>query len=64
MTERNPWYRQFWPWFLIAIPLLGMVLSTITAVIAISGADEEVRDTEMPMSKTSWTRESSAGEHE
>jgi hypothetical protein len=64
MTERNPWYRQFWPGVLIGIPLLGMVLSTITAVIAISGADEEVRDTEVPLSKTSWTRKSSLDQHE
>ena len=64
MTEPTPWYRQFWPWFLIGIPLLGMVLSTITAVTAIVGADEEVRDTETPMSKTSWSQDPSAGEHE
>ena len=30
----RPWYRQFWPWFLIAIPLAGVVMATITATFA------------------------------
>ena len=60
MTEPTPWYRQFWPWFLIGIPLLGMILSTITAVTAMRGADQEVLGTHVPMSKTSWSPSSSA----
>lgn len=55
MMNETPWYRQFWPWFLIAIPLLGVVLSTITAVNAIRGADPEVPQVQAPLSKTSWT---------
>ena len=60
MTEPTPWYRQFWPWFLIGIPLFGMILSTITAVTAIRGADQEMPTTQVPMSKTSWSLPSSA----
>ena len=64
MTEGTPWYRQFWPWFLIGIPLFGMILSTITAVVAISGADEDVRAREVPMSKTSWSQGSADNDDE
>ena len=61
MTEPTPWYRQFWPWFLIGIPLFGMILSTITAVTAIRGADQEMPTTQVPMSKTSWSPSSGHG---
>lgn len=32
MTQ--PWYRQFWPWFLIALPCAAVVGSIATAIIA------------------------------
>lgn len=54
MTPR-PWYRQPWPWFLIAIPLLGIVLSSITVATAILTADPDVPQARAPLSKTSWT---------
>lgn len=33
----QPWYRQFWPWFLIALPLCAVLASVYTAVIASRG---------------------------
>jgi len=33
--DDQPWYRQFWPWFLIAIPGMSVVFSVTTAVLAI-----------------------------
>ncbi|ENY71042.1 FixH family protein [Aeromonas diversa] len=33
----QPWYRQFWPWFLIALPLCAVVASVYTAIIASRG---------------------------
>lgn len=36
----TPWYRQFWPWFLIALPAVSVVFSFATLYIAVSGADE------------------------
>ena len=51
----RPWYRQFWPWLLIAIPLAGVVMATITATYAWRGADVEVRTPAAPpLDKTSW----------
>ncbi|MFM4964324.1 FixH family protein [Aeromonas bivalvium] len=32
MTQ--PWYRQFWPWFLIALPATVVVAAIVTAIIA------------------------------
>lgn len=29
-----PWYKQFWPWFLILLPLSVVIASVITFVIA------------------------------
>lgn len=39
-----PWYRQGWPWFLIALPASVVVASFITLAIAIDGQDVVVRD--------------------
>lgn len=30
----KPWYRQFWPWFIIALPTAAVVGSIATAIIA------------------------------
>jgi hypothetical protein len=37
-----PWHRQFWPWFLIALPACALIASSITCVIALRHADEMV----------------------
>ncbi|HAS61366.1 MAG TPA: hypothetical protein DCS35_01620 [Vibrio sp.] len=29
----KPWYKQFWPWFLIALPLTVVVWTIITVVV-------------------------------
>ena len=34
-----PWYRQFWPWVLIAIPLLTVIASGVTFWLAVSNPD-------------------------
>jgi hypothetical protein len=35
----KPWYRQFWPWFLISIPAATIVASIITINLAVTTAD-------------------------
>jgi hypothetical protein len=32
--DDKPWYRQFWPWFLIALPATVVVASIATFIIA------------------------------
>jgi len=31
-----PWYKQFWPWFIIALPASAVIASFITLWLAIS----------------------------
>ena len=53
-TSDRPWYREPLVWLLIALPLAGVVMGTITATMAYQGADEELTVTTQPLSKTSW----------
>lgn len=40
--DTQPWYRQFWPWFLIILPASVVVAALATAYIANRGADDLV----------------------
>ncbi len=40
----RPWYREPWPWVLIAIPLLTVIASAITFWLAVSHPDYLVLD--------------------
>ncbi|TDG12035.1 hypothetical protein E2F43_16900 [Seongchinamella unica] len=42
--DNEPWYRQFWPWFLILLPATVVVAGITTVVIANRGADDLVVD--------------------
>ncbi|HTN48994.1 MAG TPA: FixH family protein [Burkholderiaceae bacterium] len=37
-----PWYRQRWPWFLIALPATAVIGSMISAVLAVRTSDGSV----------------------
>lgn len=51
----RPWYRQLWPWLLIVIPLVGVIMSSITAFYAYRFADDDVRTPHtIPLAKTNW----------
>lgn len=38
----TPWYKQFWPWFLIALPTVAVIACFISLDIAIKHADAPV----------------------
>lgn len=40
----RPWYRQFWPWFIIALPASAVVAGLTTVAIAVHNQDSVVRD--------------------
>lgn len=44
MKEVNPWYKQFWPWFLMALPATAVIGGIITIVIAMTNPDGLVKD--------------------
>ncbi len=37
-----PWYRQFWPWFLVVLPAASVALSFFTLYMALEGGDAVV----------------------
>jgi hypothetical protein len=46
-TQREdtlPWYKQFWPWFIISLPALTIVAAMITITIAVKTDDGLVVD--------------------
>lgn len=42
--DKQPWYRQFWPWFLIALPGTVVIASLVTVYVAFKNADNLVVD--------------------
>lgn len=40
----KPWYKQFWPWFIIALPATSVVAGLTTVAIAVKNQDSVVRD--------------------
>jgi hypothetical protein len=42
--DAEPWYRQFWPWFLIALPASAVVAGLVTLYIATTNRDTLVED--------------------
>lgn len=43
-TQKTPWYRQFWPWFIMALPAAAVVAGLTTVAIAYKNKDSVVRD--------------------
>ncbi|WOT03619.1 FixH family protein [Shewanella youngdeokensis] len=44
MSEVQPWYKQFWPWFLIVLPLCAVAASINLLFIAINNQDPLVSE--------------------
>jgi len=44
LPPHPPWYKQFWPWFLMFFPATAVVAGIITIVIAIKTDDGLVND--------------------
>jgi len=42
--DTQPWYKQFWPWFLIALPGSVVIAAFMTLAIAIKHSDDIVED--------------------
>ena len=44
ISSAKPWYRQFWPWFLIAVPGSVVIASGFMIKLAFDSGDIVVRD--------------------
>ena len=40
----EPWYRQFWPWFIFGLPAVVVVACMFTIYIAVTNPDSLVKD--------------------
>ncbi len=40
--DTQPWFRQFWPWFIIALPAAAVIAGFTTLWIAIGAAPERI----------------------
>ena len=43
-THTTPWYRQFWPWFIMALPAAAVVASISLVITAMQTEDTLVSD--------------------
>ena len=43
-TQVTPWYKQFWPWFLIAVPMSSFIVGFTVLNLAINTSDSLVVD--------------------
>jgi len=43
-TDSKPWYKQFWPWFVISLPASAVIAGMVTLTLAINGGDTLVRE--------------------
>lgn len=37
--DTEPWYKQFWPWFIMGLPAIAVIASVTTLFIAINNPD-------------------------
>lgn len=44
IEDDKPWYKQFWPWFLISLPACAVLASMATIKLAVDSADGLVTD--------------------
>ncbi|MPY23898.1 FixH family protein [Shewanella psychropiezotolerans] len=44
MNKQQPWYKQFWPWFLIILPLCAVVASVNLLYLAVVNKDSLVSE--------------------
>ena len=63
--ENVPWFKQFWPWFIIALPAAAVIASFVTLWLAISNPDHViVTDDEYRLLKSELKAQAPAKEKE
>lgn len=43
-TPQRPWFKQFWPWFVVLIPATGVLAALATLTIAMQAAPTLTHD--------------------
>ncbi|WP_191603261.1 FixH family protein [Marinomonas algicola] len=42
--KTTPWYKQFWPWFIICVPLSSMIVAVFQIYFALNSPRDLVKD--------------------
>ena len=43
-SPQRPWFKQFWPWFVVLLPTAGVIAGIATVVISINAAPTLTQD--------------------
>lgn len=57
----RPWYREFWAWFVLAIPALGVASGVAMIVISLHNAPQEITGDHQRLGKTTVATGSMSG---
>lgn len=57
----HPWYREFWAWFVLAIPALGVASGVAMIVISLHNAPQEITGDHQRLGKTTVATGSMSG---
>lgn len=60
--DTSPWYRQFWPWFIIALPASAVVAGLYTVWLAVQTNDSLVVQSEVGMDVVTEQHEAAENE--
>lgn len=44
LMKTTPWYKQFWPWFIIAIPMSSVIVAVIQISFALNSPNDLVKE--------------------
>lgn len=44
VVQTSPWYKQFWPWFIISIPLSSVLVAVIQIYAAVNSSNDLVKE--------------------
>src|SRR5690625_7435482 len=57
----HPWYKEFWAWFVLAIPALGVASGVAMIVISLHNAPQEITGDHQRLGKTTVATGSMSG---
>lgn len=44
ITNPTPWYKQFWPWFIISVPLSSVLVAIVQIYAAVNSSSDLVKE--------------------
>ncbi|MBM6549930.1 FixH family protein [Marinomonas ostreistagni] len=44
IAQSTPWYKQFWPWFIMSIPLSSVLVAVVQVYAAVNSSSDLVKE--------------------